>query len=198
MFEKKSVILVSVILLTLLGAPVAASAATPTPIHLDDETEYSDDHDEDGDSDADHHDELHEVIPPVITVPGFGSGHHKRPPRPIAPTDPVVTVPDETGTTTTAQSIKGSDIANAEYVVIASDDTAGEIPLEVAHPIESKPIDVKLIRAEKFTPADQFMESAYIGMGVLGVAALGLGVTASLRAVRIRRAGKADYFYDNK
>ena len=50
MFEKKSAVLASVILLTLFGAPLATSAATPqvaisgftTPIFSEDEDEYED------------------------------------------------------------------------------------------------------------------------------------------------------------
>jgi hypothetical protein len=35
-------------------------------------------------------------------------------------------------------------------------------------------------------------------MGMLGIAALGLGVTAGVRSIRLRRAGKSDYFYGDK
>jgi hypothetical protein len=42
------------------------------------------------------------------------------------------------------------------------------------------------------------MESAYLGMGVLAAAAAALGLTAAIRAVRIRRSGKSDYFYNGE
>jgi hypothetical protein len=42
------------------------------------------------------------------------------------------------------------------------------------------------------------MDTAYIGMGMLGLASLGLGVTAGVRAIRLRRSGKSDYFYSDK
>ena len=83
-------------------------------------------------------------------------------------------------------------------MVVATNDPEGEIPLEVANPNESEPIDVKLISTSAKSPADRFLESAYLGMGALGAAAVGLGSAAAVRAVRIRRSGKSDYFYDNR
>jgi len=205
MFEKKSVVIVSAILLTLIGSPLAANAQTPaavfttapTPIFQDDDDEYED---EDGDDDSlgHEHDEQHEIIPPVVTVPGFKRDHHNHPPKNGLPTPPPETLPGGADTTTNTQSLGGIDVTDAEFVVVASDDPAGEIPLEIGHPTESSPIDVKLISAQVHNPADRFMESAYIGMGVLAATALGLGATSAVRAIRVRRAGKADYFYDNK
>jgi hypothetical protein len=198
MFEKKSAVLASVILLTLFGAPLATSAATPqvaisgfpTPIFSEDEDEYED---EDGDDDRGDHDEHHEVIPPVITVPGQGKEHHRKPPKNGTPIVPEVLDPN-----TSAQSLSGIDLAEAEYVVVASDDPESTIPLEAANPNESQPIDVKLIRASIKTPADRFMDSAYLGIGILGAAALGLGAVAGVRSIRMRRNDKNDYFYDNQ
>jgi hypothetical protein len=198
MFDKKSAVLASVILLTLFGAPLAASAATPqvaisgfpTPIFSEDEDEYED---EDSDDDRGNHDEHHEVIPPVITVPGQGKEHHRKPPKNGTPIVPEVLDPNSS-----AQSLSGIDLAEADYVVVASDDPESTIPLEAANPNESKPIDVKLIRASIKTPADRFMDSAYLGIGILGAAALGLGAVAGVRSIRIRRNDKNDYFYDNK
>ena len=203
MFEKKSVIAASVILLTLFGAPLAATAATPSvvsttspkPIFQDDENEYED---EDGDDDEKAHDERHEIIPSVITVPGFGKGHHRRPPKGEVPIVPGEVTPGVVDPTVTSQSLSGVDITDAEYVVVATNDPEGEIPLEVANPNESEPIDVKLISTSAKSPADRFLESAYLGMGALGAAAVGLGSAAAVRAVRIRRSGKSDYFYDNR
>ena len=198
MFDKKSAVLASVILLTLFGAPLAASAATPqvaisgfpTPIFTEDQEESDD---EDSDDDRGNHDEQHEVIPPVITVPGQGKEHHRKPPKNGTPIVPEVLDPNSS-----AQSLSGIDLAEADYVVVASDDPESTIPLEAANPNESKPIDVKLIRASIKTPADRFMDSAYLGIGILGAAALGLGAVAGVRSIRMRRNDKSDYFYDNK
>ncbi|CAB4549233.1 MAG: hypothetical protein F2529_05480 [Actinobacteria bacterium] len=200
MFEKKSAVLASVILLTLFGVPLAANAATPqvaisgfpTPVFSEDEDEYEDE-DEDGDDDQGVHEEQHEVIPPVITVPGQGKEHHRKPPKNGTPIVPEVLDPN-----TSAQSLSGIDLAEADYVVVASDDPESTIPLEAANPNESKPIDVKLIRASIKTPADRFMDSAYLGIGILGAAALGLGAVAGVRSIRMRRNDKSDYFYDNQ
>ena len=184
MFEKKPLVLASVILLTLVGAPVAASAAPPIPIFQDDEDSYQEDSDHDGDNDSVAHDERHEIIPPVITVPGWNRNHN----HPPKAENPI----------TGSQSLSGIDIADSDFVVVASNDPESDVPLEIVNPNESEPINVKLIRASAKNPADRFMESAYLGMGVLGVATLGLGATALIRAVRVRRSGKSDYFYDNK
>ncbi len=83
-------------------------------------------------------------------------------------------------------------------MVIASNDPAAEKALAMINPNESKPIDVALIRADIKNPSDQFMDSAYLGLGALGLAAMGLGSVASIRAIRMRRSGKSDYFYDNE
>lgn len=198
MFDKKSAVLASVILLTLFGAPLATSAATPqvaisgfpTPIFTEDQEESDD---EDSDDDRGNHDEQHEVIPPVITVPGQGKEHHRTPPKNGMPIVPEVLDPNSS-----AQSLSGIDLAEADYVVVASDDPESTIPLEAANPNESQPIDVKLIRASIKNPAERFMDSAYLGIGILGAAALGLGAVAGVRSIRMRRNDKSDYFYDNK
>jgi hypothetical protein len=211
MFEKKQAVVSSALLFTLFGAPLAASAATPTfspaavpvPIFQED----GDDQDGDDDSGANHHDEIHEIIPPVITVPGLGKGRHHKPFNHGLPTTPPVATPEPTDPAiptgpvdpaSVTQSLPGVSVDDSEYVVVASNDPESALPLEAANPNESEPIDVRLIRAQVRNPADQFLESAYIGMGVLGVAAIGLGATAGVRAIRLRRNGKADYFYDNK
>jgi hypothetical protein len=198
MFEKKSAVLASVILLTLFGAPLAASAGTPqiglsgfsTPIFTEDQEESDD---EDGDNDNGVHNEQHEVIPPVITVPGHGKDEHRNPPKNGTPIVPEVLDPNSS-----AQYLSGIDLAEAEYVVVASNDPESTVPLEAANPNESQPIDVKLISASIKSPADRFMDSAYLGIGALGAAALGLGAVAGVRAMRMRRNGKSDYFYEDK
>ena len=198
MFEKKSIVLASVIFVTLFGAPLAASAAAPqnftsgVPVPILSEDENQSDVD-DGDSDQTPHDEQHEVIPPVITVPGAGREHHRH--QPIARNPQV---PEALDPNSSAQSLSGLDLAQADYVVVASNDPESTVPLETANPNEAQPIDVKLIRASMKNPADRFLESAYIGMGVLGVSALGLATAAGIRSIRLRRNGKSDYFYDNK
>ncbi len=205
MFEKKPVLVAALVALTLLGAPVAASAATPhtahagipKPIFQDDEEREDEDEDED-------EDEAHENIPPVFVVPGSKKDHHKRHPKPherfvnVLPTIPEIVVPGVVGSGATVQALPGGDFVESEYVVIASNDPAAEKALGTSNPNESQPIDVSLIRADIKNPSDQFLDSAYLGLAVLGAAALGLGTAAGVRAVRVRRSGKSDYFYDGE
>lgn len=205
MFEKKPALVAAVVALTLLGAPVAANAATPytshagipKPIFQDDEEREDEDEDEE-------EDEAHENIPPVFVVPGSKKDHHKRHPKPherfvnVLPTIPEIVVPGVVGSGATVQALPGVDAPVSEYVVIASNDPAAEKTLGTSNPNESQPIDVSLIRADIKNPSDQFLDSAYLGLAVLGAAALGLGTAAGVRAVRVRRSGKSDYFYDGE
>lgn len=207
MFEKKLVLVAALVALTLLGAPIAANAATPhtahagipKPIFQDDEEREDENEDEDEDED-----EAHENIPPVFVVPGSKKDHHKRHPKPherfvnVLPTIPEIVVPGVVGSGATVQALPGGDFVESEYVVIASNDPAAEKALGTSNPNESQPIDVSLIRADIKNPSDQFLDSAYLGLAVLGAAALGLGTAAGVRAVRVRRSGKSDYFYDGE
>ena len=209
MFEKKPALVAALVALTLLGAPVAANAATqhtshagiPKPIFQDDEEQ--EDEQEDEDEDEDEH-EAHENIPPVFVVPGSKKGDRKRHPKPherflnVLPTIPEIVVPGVVGSGATVQALPVDDDPVSEYVVIASNDPAAEKALGTSNPNESQPIDVTLIRADIKNPSDQFLDSAYLGLAVLGAAALGLGTAAGVRAVRVRRSGKSDYFYDGE
>lgn len=209
MFEKKSALLAAMVALTLFGAPVAANAATPhashagipKPIFQDDGEREDEDEDED---ENEYENEAHENIPPVFVVPGSKKDHHKRPPKPnerfvnVLPAIPEIVAPGATKANANPQSITGTDLPESEYLVIASNDPAAEKTLGTSNPNASQPIDVSLIRADIKDPSDQFLDSAYLGLAVLGAAALGLGTAAGVRAVRIRRSGKSDYFYDGE
>jgi hypothetical protein len=195
MFEKKPTLLCALVALTLFGAPVAANAAIPPTSHsgipkpiFQDDGEREDDEDEE-----EHENEAHENIPPVFVVPGSKKDHHITHPKPakellnVLPAMPELIVPSATGAS-----------VSSEYLVIASNDPAAEKSLGTSNPNESQPIDVTLIRADIKNPSDQFLDSAYLGLAVLGAAALGLGTAAGVRAVRVRRSGKSDYFYDGE
>jgi hypothetical protein len=210
MFGKKSVALAALVALILIGAPVAANAATPfapqaghpKPIFQDDERE---DEREDEDEDEKNHEyEAHENIPPVFVVPGSKKDHHKRPPKPnerfvnVLPAVPELVIPNTTGSNASVQPLPETPVTESEYLVVASNDPAAEKALGTSNPNESQPIDVSMIRADLKNPSDQFLESAYLGLAVLGVAAVGLGSVAGVRAIRVRRSGKSDYFYDNE
>lgn len=200
MFEKKSATIAALIALTLLGAPLAAHASSPIvpnagipkPIFLDDDNEVENEDEKD-------EDESHENIPPVFVVPGSKKDQKKGSFKPTLPTLNVPpALPEIITPNFIKQSISGSEVSESEFMVIASNDPAAEKALAMINPNKSKPIDVALIRADIKNPSDQFLDSAYLGLGALGVAALGLGAVAGMRAVRSRLSGKSDYFYDNE
>lgn len=191
-----------VVIFTLFSAPIAASA-TPsvqsgsfTPIYLDgddgeDDDEDDEDDDDDEDEDEDDDDDRHEKIPPVFLVPGAGHGKQKEHRK----EHPVFTnfLPD---TLVGTQAIITESGAVGEFVMVASNDPGSAAALGQVNPHQSNPIQIDLVKTSRQTPADRFMESAYIGMGILAAAAGILGLTAATRAVRIRRSGKSDYYYN--
>lgn len=201
MLEKKAAMVATIVVLTLIGAPLAASAApAPSPksisgisIHTEDEDEDEDEDDEDEDDDH------HGSIPPVFVVPGHKKPHPERKPKPVT-TPPVnaetAKIDPTTGLPVTPSSI--DPITGEEFVVVGAGQGAEANSLGGVNPKQARAIDIKKVRAGMRSPADQFMDTAYIGMGMLGVAALGLGVTAGIRSIRLRRAGKSDYFYGDK
>ena len=180
---------------TLFATPIAANAAPSvlnqsgsfTPIYLDGDDE------EDEDEDEENEDDRHEKIPPVFVVPGAGHGKHKEPKK----EHPTFTniVPESLVGTQAIITEVGSD---SEFVMVASNDPGAASALGQANPHQSNPIQVEKIKTSRQTPADRFMESAYLGMGVLAAAAAALGLTAAIRALRIRRSGKSDYFYNGE
>jgi hypothetical protein len=192
MIEKKTATVASLILLVVFGAPIAASAATPyhlsnsAPIYLEDQ----DDGDQEEDSDSSH-DELHEDIPPVFVVPGSSNTEH-----PVLTKEPITTQTKPLNPSQIGSPATGSKV-NKEFLVVSSQDPASKSALERVNPHHAKPIDVSLVRTSLKTPADRFMEAAYIAMAGLGVTAVGLGTVAAVRGIRLRRSGKSDYFYDN-
>lgn len=206
MFVKKPALLAALVALSLLGAPLAASAATPQTSHagIPKPIFQDDDRDEDEDDEDDDEDEAHENIPPVFVVPGSKKPHHKRHPKPherflnVLPTIPEIVAPGATTANVNPQALAGTELPEPEYLVVASNDPAAEKALGTSNPNESQPIDVTLIRADIKNPSDQFLDSAYLGLAVLGAAALGLGTVAGARALRARRSGKSDYFYDGE
>ena len=193
MIEKKAATAASLILLVIFGAPIAASAATvhhlsiPKPIHLEDEEHEDGDEEEDQRSD---HDELHEDIPPVFVVPGNTE-------HPSVTKEPITTQTQPLSPSLIGKPHQDATV-NKEFLVVSSQDPASKSALERVNPHHANPIDISLVRTSLKTPADRFMEAAYIGMAGLGITAVGLGATAAVRSMRLRKNGKSDYFYDNK
>ena len=194
MFEKKFFAVV-IVLLTLFSAPVAANAtpafsptAVPSPIFQDDGDELDDeeDHDDEKAKDDDHH----ATIPPVFVVPRKRQAQNGNQPK--------IEVPVPTQSGAGVQSLPGLGSEETDFFVISSIDPQNESMIGTAAPNVSKPIDVKNVRTDILTPADRFMDSAYLAMGALAVGAVGLGSVAGVRTLRARRNGESDYFYDNE
>ena len=182
---------------TLFASPLAATA-TPqsqsgslTPIYLDGEDEENEEDEDEDDEDEDDDDDRHEKIPPVFVVPGAGHGKHKGHIKDHPKFSNIV--PD---TLVGTQAIITESGAESEFVMVASNDPGAASAIGQANPHQSNPIQIDLVKATRQTPADRFMESAYLGMGLLAAAAGVLGLTAATRAVRIRRSGKSDYYYN--
>ena len=201
MLEKKAALVAAVIALTLIGAPLAASAAPATSpksisgisIHTEDEEERE------GDGDEDEDDDHHGSIPPVFVVPGHKKPHHDRKHQLVTPpqvNSNSATLDPVTGLPITTSSI--DPVTGDEFVLVGAGQGAEANSLGGVNPKQARAVDISKVKAGMRSPADQFMDGAYIGMGMLGLAALGLGVTAGVRSIRLRRAGKSDYFYGDK
>ena len=177
----------ALVLVALLGAPVAAHAATPagqTPTSALIFTEGGDDNggdnqgDDEGDDDngggsfttpttKDKDDTF--VVPPVVIHPGDKGGSHHFKPGVKPSTTPGSTPSATPGAT---PPVEGSDVSGRH------------------------PIRLDQVNPTAKTPTDVFVDTAMVGLGAVGLGALGLGTVIGVRAIRARRSGeKADYFY---
>lgn len=213
MVEKKLALVATLVAFTLVGTPLVASAAPVgsvmasgiISIHTEDEDdEDEDEDDEDEDEDEDEDDDHHGSIPPVFVVPGAKKPHHDRPRKPFRSTSGSTTAttkslsPIELSSTGAIGTAAIDPATGEEFIVVGAGEDPSTSSLGGVNPKEAHAVDIKRVPVGIRNPAEQFMDTAYIGMGMLGVAALGLGVTAGVRAIRLRRSGKADYFYDDK
>ncbi|MEY4320508.1 MAG: hypothetical protein RLZZ471_449 [Actinomycetota bacterium] len=64
-----------------------------------------------------------------------------------------------------------------------------------ANPAGNVPVDPTSINPHQGTPADNFFNSATIGLGVMGAGAVALGAVAIRRSIKIRKDPKADFLY---
>ncbi|MEY4398639.1 MAG: hypothetical protein RLZ53_1215 [Actinomycetota bacterium] len=211
MNKQLSIPLAGVVLLTLLGAPISALADDqnqppifPSNVQIlqDDDDELDDDDvddDEDDDEDEDDDDHKKGWIPPVFVVPGKKHEHHK--PKPGVPSSitPFDTSDDDDDDTTagTAGTTNIDGVESKDFVVVGVDDTTATKSLESVDPRQAQPVAIEQVRVTSQTPADRFMDTAYLGIGIMAVSALGLGATTAIRSYRLRKSGKSDYFYDN-
>jgi hypothetical protein len=206
MSQKKTALVVGLVALTVFGAPIAASAApmhTDFPnvsFHTEDGEDGSDYSFDDGDSDKDDH---HKSIPPVFVVPGEKHHRHDRGQQPGATPTPAPTDGSDDGSTTPDDSntVDGATVdpaAASDFVVMGPGDAPVTDQLGGVNPEEARAIDIKKVMVTHKSPADEFVDAAYIGLGLLGASAVGLGATAGIRAIRLRRSGKTDYLYGEK
>ena len=212
MANKSVALLATVVAFTLLGAPIAATAETsgdqtqPSAVSFHSEDNggnqsESENHDGDRDKDDDHG-----YIPPVFVVPG-AKKHNK-----LHQTRPTTTTNTSGMTNTKGNSGNLAGTAGIDPVTSATVTTEnpedlvvdGVNPNEVSTLQGAKdqnqphPVDIKRVELGMRSPADQFLDTAYIGLGLLGLSAIGLGGAAVVRGVRLRRSGKADYLYGDK
>jgi len=176
----------ALVLVALLGAPIAAHAATPvvqTPTSNLIFTEGGDDNGGDnsgGDNSDDNgggtftapttkdKDDTF-VVPPVVIHPGDKGGNHS-----FKPGVKPGTTPGSTPSATPGETppVNGSDVSGRH------------------------PIRLDQVNPTAKTPTDVFVDTAMVGLGAVGLGALGLGTVIGVRAIRARRSGeKADYFY---
>lgn len=194
--------------LTLLASPASAAESTNSGLHSDSRPakpisdrdgnqDEGDDEDEDEEGEYHHESNLHEdhehdgslQIPPLVIKPRGDDD-------------------DDHGTTGLANPNSGSTAGAAgfgryEVGPLAGGPgnplggVAGSLPEgfagfapEGGTPVGHKPIDLRNVNFSQPTPADVFMQSATVALGVMGVGALALvGVTAS-RGKLLRRNTK--------
>jgi hypothetical protein len=206
MNQKLSISVATAVLLAVIGAPVAAMAEDEQPsvyasnvqIHQDDSDDHEDAED-DGDDDGDDQGEHHKKgwIPPVFVVPGQKHDHHKPKPGSNSGTPAPGDDTNDDGDDATAGNASVSGLDTNDFVVVGVDDTAAAKSLESVDPKQSHPVAIEQVKVTTQTPADRFMDAAYLGIGLLAVSAVGLGATTAVRSYRLRKSGKSDYFYDN-
>jgi hypothetical protein len=200
MIEKKATLVAAVVALSLIGAPLAASAApiqTSKTIVTTFHSEDGEDHEDDGDSDQD--DDHNGYIPPVFVVPGHKKHHSEHEEKPVAAAPDATTSTEvDPATGAPAQTSSIDPATGQEFVVVGAGGDPATDSLGGVNPEEARAVDIRRVPTGMQTPADQFMDAAYIGLGMLTLAALGLGGTAATRAIRLRRSGKSDYFYGDK
>lgn len=177
-----------------------------------DRHEDGDDEDDDEGEEYEHgsgysHEEEHEnhgYIPPVVIKPHEDDDADED--DETFPNGGLTPVPSASATPSalTGSSLPdGATLRGGRYDLAPVDPTM-ETPegfkaqVNSVDPQAAPAIDVAGIKTTAKTPADIFMESATLGLSAMGVGALAFGGVASVRAIRVRKNPKADYFYDGE
>lgn len=120
-------------------------------------------------------------------------------PSPNPSTDPsaapsVLNDPTGASVSTTAYSVSPVTGLGVESVGMNQQSSAETRSL---NPEAAPPAQIQQVRGAQRTPADVFIESATVGLLAVGAGAIALGGVAGVRAIKLRRNPKGDYFYDN-
>jgi hypothetical protein len=216
MTEKKTVMVATVVALSIISAPFAvtlAMADTPnSPAGISVYTEDSGDsegthtntsskHSNDGDKDQD---DRHGYIPPIFVAPGTDDSVQDKvtqKPTPTPTPTPGSSNQSDIGAPTTTDTVSATSvhpIGGKAVVSVGVDNSTPVNSFGNVNPKEERAVDIERVHVAMQSPAEEFLDAAYLGMGLLAASALGLAVTAGVRAIRLRRSGKSDYLYGDK
>ena len=133
------------------------------------------------------------VVPGPAPLPGVIDPS----PLPVPAPDQVYALNDPTGASVNSSNYSVSPISG-----IANDALAvGQPPVSAGrslNPEAAPPVAIEQVRGPQRTPADVFMESATVGLLAVGAGAVALGGVAGVRAIKLRRNPKGDYFYGDQ
>ncbi|MEY4078657.1 MAG: hypothetical protein RIS80_426 [Actinomycetota bacterium] len=124
------------------------------------------------------------VDPVPVPMPGNDPSS-----APLVPTDPTGASVNTTGYSVTPVSGAGIDSVDLNQ--------QPGVEARNLNPEAAPPAQIQQVRGPQRTPADVFIESATVGLLAVGSGALALGGVAGVRAIKLRRNPKGDYFYDN-
>jgi hypothetical protein len=203
-------------------ATPALAASKPASSALSKAIVFTDrDDDENENEDEADHQEGHHQIPPVIIRPHHGGDDEEDGedegddegeddgeggfvvPGPIDPSNPTPTS-DPSVDPLTMNNPTDTTVSTANYSVSplaglpGQPQTRGSQPPTNSrnlNPEAAPPVQIQQVRGPQRTPADVFMESATFGLLAVGSGALALGGVAGVRAIKLRRNPKGDYFY---
>ena len=171
---------VALSLLACLAAPVGAQAQTlapsmqsgPVVFNEPEDHEEFEDEDEDEDEFEDEDEDSEGAFGEDEDEEGDDDGQ-------FVPLPPIVVSPHE-----------------GEFEHGATSEQFKDLP-PVGTPRGLPPVRVDEVRPTQKTPADAFAEASYLALGALGLGAVSLGAVAGVRSYRLRKTGKADYFYES-
>ena len=170
---------VALSLLACLAAPVGAQAQTIAPVALSAPVVFTEPEDHEDVEDQEDHEDYEDDGEDSEDDGAFGGVDDGDDVGSFVPLPPVVVAPHE------GDFGRGSQERNFDGLPPVKDNKG--LP----------PVRVDEVRPTQKTPADAFAEASYIALGALGLGAVSLGAVAGVRSYRLRKSGKADYFYES-